>query len=258
MHKPQPGWPMSSYLSAWRTFRALSDEPQRTAEHVVAQPAWPTRSSLRILDLGCGDGLMVQAFLLSLGQTVARALLLDPDNELLGEAAARLGELALKAVIEPRLGGLEDQAAVLARQVDVGLAIHVVYLVEPEQFQQVVKRWPAGVPLYVVIDAPDSVFSKVWRYTAPEFAARTQAAHRYLSSGSDGQSVSVRQTRFSTRVANPFSLSEEVAEHVFSLISYAEFSKLSAENRERTQQIIREHADGKQLVCTCSCYEIVR
>jgi hypothetical protein len=246
---------MANYLAAWKTFRRLGDEPFATARHVIAQPAWPARTDLSILDIGCGDGRMAEAFLLALPSPAERLYLVDPDADLIAEAVAELSEVSTGTILEAVPGVADKEALEIAPKVGVGLAVHVVYLMAHSRFRSLVERWPKGVPLFVVLDAPGSIFSELWALTAPEYAVRTNRVHDYLNSVTG---VPVELTTFTTRVANPFTLSLANRRRVLSLLCYSEFEHLEPEKQRRVEELVRQRIVDDGVQCTCCCYAITR
>lgn len=248
---------MANYVAAWRTFRGLSNEPGATAAHVMSRPSWPSLEELRILDIGCGDGRMVEAFLLAAHQKIRQVILLDPDADMLSEASSEVSRLGLDVEIETELGVADIEGLRLAVAADVALAIHVVYLLPLARFRKLIRNWPPPLPLYVVLDSPESVFSKLWTRTAPEFATRATQAHEFLAS-EELAGISVQKSTFGTRVANPLELGPGVRSRVLSLICYADFDELSCETRDYVEETVLSFLDGDRLTCSCTCYEIKR
>lgn len=199
---------------------------------------------------------MLEALLLKVPQPVSRVTLLDPDERLLGEAETELKSLGLSTEIVSVVGVAELDAVRLANEADVGLGIHLVYLMENGQFRNFVEGWPSGVPLYVVLDAPNSVFTTLWKQTAPEFANRAEEVHSYFSRSRSFSAVN--RTEFATRVANPYALSENVRDLVLSLLCYCDYSNLSSGQRESVRETLSSYVDGEEVKCTCTCYEVLK
>jgi len=258
MSKTNASWPMANYMAAWKTFRRVGNEPVATAEHILNQPHWPKKDPLTILDVGCGDGRMLEPFLLKAQQTISDVFLLDPDDHLLNEAKNEIEALGLGCSIVASNGVAEIEGVELAEKADVGLGIHVAYLMPHARFRAFIEKWPAKVPLYVVLDAPTSVFSELWSKTAPEFATRAAGVHTYLGGGSARGAIHVKSTEFATRVANPYALAQPVQDLVLSLLCYSDYTALSEEVREYVRRTLTKFADREEVNCTCTCYEIVK
>src|SRR5687768_4187145 len=122
-------WPMESYLTAWKMFRLLSDENRATAQHIVSRSHWPRRGSLSLLDLGCGDGRLVEQVALLSPDPITRVTLVDPDAELLSEAEATIRETETVQEVTTIQLPLED---VDKNGFSAILLVHVVYLLREE------------------------------------------------------------------------------------------------------------------------------
>jgi SAM-dependent methyltransferase len=248
---------MANYLAAWKTFRRVGNEPEATAEHILGRQRWPKKSQLSVLDVGCGDGRMLEAFILRAKPPLAKVVLLDPDQHLLNEAKLEIEALGTNCNVATVRGAAETKGVKWARKTDAGLAIHVAYLMPHSAFFSFVENWPARVPLYVVLDAPTSVFSELWTKTAPEYSARAARVHSYLGKEAKTR-LNVRSSEFATRVANPHALSENVRDLVLSLLCYTEYTRLSPAVRGHVKRTLMKHADGDEINCKCSCYEILK
>lgn len=257
MSKANPSWPIANYMTAWRTFRRLGNEPTATAHHVMSQPRWPVSEKLKVLDIGCGDGRMLEAFLVAARHPVSKAVLVDPDEQLLAEATAQLRLLDRGTEIVPVNGAADVEGIAEGFSADVGIAVHVVYLMPTWRLCAFLEHWPAGVPLYIVMDAPSSVFTELWREPAPDYASRADAAHKYLSELAQ-PGVSVNITEFRTTVANPLHLGQPSRDLVLSLLCYCDFPSLSEASQKRAEAVVTAHATNGTISCECRCYEIFK
>jgi SAM-dependent methyltransferase len=257
MTKARKEWPMANYMAAWKTFRRVGNEPSATADHLLERPRWPKKNPFSIIDIGCGDGRMLEEFVLKSPRDISQVILLDPDKNLLAEAKKEIGSPKYGYKLQQVVGTAEVEGTRLARKADVGLAIHVAYLMSHEKFVTFIEDWPAGIPLYVVLDAPTSVFSELWRTTAPEYAERAAQVHAYLE-GETKAEFGIKMSEFATNVANPYELNERIRELVLSLLCYNDFSSLSASIRAGVKRTLMRHAKGDVVDCTCRCYEIVK
>ena len=199
---------------------------------------------------------MLAAFIQRL-PSVSRVVLLDPEDGVLSEAAREIGALESRAEVLTHIGSADEEAIVLAREADVGLAVHVVYLLPHARFRSFVQHWPPDVPLYVVLDSPNSVFSALWKHTAQDFAARSARVHEYLA-GEANHGLLIRRTEFATRVANPFELEATIRNLVLSLLCYCDYDDLPQGKKVEVEQVIRQHAEGNEVACACTCYELLR
>jgi hypothetical protein len=189
--------------------------------------------------------------------SASRVILLDPEDGMLSEAARLLGNLQREVEVLTRVGSADEEGIVLARTADGGLAFHVVYLLPHARFRAFVQHWPSGVPLFVVLDAPNSVFAALWKETAQDYAARSVRVHEYLA-GEANRLLTVRRTDFATRVANPFGLEAAIQNLVLSLLCYRDYEELTHMQKNEVQRLIRNHAEGDEIVCDCTCYELLK
>jgi len=209
---------------------------------------------VRVLDLGCGDGQIAKA----LASTIRRPeiVLLDRDPEMLAQAVAALSECPLGPSVRGIHGLAETDGPFLARSVDVALLIHVAYLMEPSTLAQLVRSWPPRVPIVVVFDEVDSVFSRIWRFTAPAFADRVTKAHSLLNDLGSGYYV--HRSSFETNVASPDQLSEKTRSLVLSMLSYSDYLQLDDSLQRRVVREIDYSTTDKSVACSCACYVVQR
>jgi len=257
MNKSGAGWPMANYIEAWKAFRCQGNEPEATASHILAQPLWPKHGDLRILDIGCGDGHMLEAFLLKLGSMISKVYLLDPEEWILSEAVKQIEGILPNFKIFTQVGTADEEGLDFTRHVDVGLAIHIVYLMSHSRFRRLINHWHSRIPLFVVLDAPDSVFSQLWNMTAQDYAVRSAKVHNYFENEKNSQ-LTIQRTDFFTHVTNPFTLSSPRKELVLSLLCYCRYEDLSEDVKKKVYRVITDHSEAEIIKCNCSCYEMIR
>lgn len=251
-------WPMESYMSAWRLFRRLSDESQVTAEHIISRKLWPHHlPDLRIADLGCGDGRVLEALILSSPKPVRAAHLVDINSELLEHAEYRIKGLELVDNVMTSCKSAGDAILDIANHIDAALAVHLVYLLKEHELQELFSRITAGIPLFIVMDQPSSVFTKLWERTAPKYYNRSLDAHRIISTLSK-EKYAVEKTEFGTHLTNPLNLREDIRDSVLSLLCYKEIRDLDQETRSWVKNVISAHSTTERVVCDCVCYELIR
>lgn len=252
-------WPVPSYISAWQAFRGLSDEDIRTAEHLVSRAGWPTKSSpdfpLRLLDLGCGDGRMIEA--------VARVAhrptlhLVDPDDELLEQAAERLRSSGCFSTLRTTRGRAENLIGEAMAAADAVLAVHLIYLLSEDDVRRVVQGILPGIPVYFVLDHPESVFTCLWQRTARKYYDRVIAGHATLSCLAQS-SFQVRRSEFESKLENPLLLPPALRDAVMTLLSYATYPNFDSDLKQWVTRIINDHMREGVVRCRCVCYEVVR
>src|SRR5688500_17242379 len=107
---------METYLTAWRVFRTLSDENDKTADHLLTRHGWPARAGITMGDVACGDGRLLDRISIIGSRPIRKAVLIDPDEALLAEAEALIRSKNLVAEVEAHLGGAEEHFKTNARE----------------------------------------------------------------------------------------------------------------------------------------------
>jgi hypothetical protein len=252
-------WPMETYLAAWKTFRRLSNENAATARHLVGRPAWPKKHPINILDLGCGDGHLLEEVLTQSPVGIDEVRLVDPDPELLGEAVNCVHHTSLTGRVVSVVGTLDEVYEREASGVDAILAVHLVYLLEAESVQRLLYRVPEGVPLYVVFDAPHSIFTTLWEKTAPKYFARAHAAHSAIRALPTSH-FEVGVSEIVSSIRNPLALPRgDVRDALLSILSYSNVSsKSNPAMREWIKNTLTARLRDDEIRCESVCYEILR
>lgn len=250
---------MDTYMAAWKTFRRISDENRATAEHLVCRGRWPRRDALAVVDVGCGDGRLLEEVLLRSTSRIDEAQLIDPDLDLLNEAANTIQQTGLVQRAVRIHGGAEECFAREAKNADVILLVHVVYLLEPGVLEHLIGECPPNVPLYVVLDATDSVFTALWERTAPKYHARALAAHETIRA-LPRERYQIEQSVIASTIADPLANPRrDVRDSLLSILSYSSVSPATpADLREWIESTLRERTEQGVVRCASSCYEIVR
>ena len=257
-YEPRQEWPMGSYKNTWRLFRRMSNENDVTAEHLISRSHWPRVKNLALLDIGCGDGLLTERIVLRSKKPVAEVRLLDPDKDFLGEAKAHITETGVVTNVKCRQGLAEDNLPECCRGVHAILAVHVVYLMRNGAFKRLIDFLPKGIPLYVVLDTPDSVFSKLWKKTAKKYASRSAKVHEALSDLPADQ-FEINFSTITSYLDSPLHQEQPgIKESVLSLLCYAEMQSLPTTTRRWVQQQVRDYTVGDHVHCESACYEIVK
>jgi len=251
-------WPMETYLTAWKTFRRLSNENQATAEHLTACPFWPSSDNQILVDIGCGDGRLLEAVLLCSPGRVRAIRLIDPDLELLQDAATCIQATGLHRHTSSYQFGIEDIRAECFDGASAILIVHVVYLVDAEIVSLLFDRLPPNVPMYIVLDHSTSVFSALWTRTAPLYRQRAADAHALIRNLSDH--FRVNSTIIRSTIQNPLTVRRlDVRDAVLSLLTYSDIGpSTDSELREWIAKTIQGRLENGVLPCVSSCYEIMR
>jgi len=250
-------WPMDSYLAAWKNFRQASDENRAIARHLISRPSWPQGRAIRVCDLGCGDGRLLEALVLECLDEVAAITLIDPDPDLLDEATRCLTDQALVPMISTHLATAEESFPECAIGHDIVLMVHVVYLLESTHLLDLLYTTPQNVALLIVFDHPESVFTTLWERTAPKYHARVLEAHKIIDALSPEQ-FAVHRSEFEARLPNPFDLPrEDIRRSLLSMLCYS--SEAVSDHGPWIKSVVDKYLDeGGNVVCRSVCYEIMR
>ena len=242
------------YLSTWKIFRTLSDENSITAKHLLTLHSWCNINS--VLDLGCGDGLIMKNIVLLDSNKISKVILVDPDYEMLTEAKKQVAKTGLVQDVESYLSGFENCIDFCIEKADIILAVHLVYLITPESFNRLIDLLPVGKKLIVVLDDENSVFTKLWKKTAPRYVQRSAYVRDYLNKLS--QEHFINKTIISSQIANPLLLNKEIKESLLSLMSYSDFSLMNTEKQKFVENCIKDNLTLGFVECKSVCFEVMK
>jgi hypothetical protein len=115
-----------------------------------------------------------------------------------------------------------------------------------------------GVPLYVILDAPDSVFSTLWERTAKKYWMRSANVHTVIG-GLPKNEFEINHSTVTSSLANPWDHKQPaITESILSILCYKETSSMSPEERAWVEREVQKHLVSDQIVCDSDCYEIIR
>lgn len=249
-------WPSVAYLENWKAFRGMSNENAVTAAELLRHPLWPHGESLTLCDIGCGDGKVAQQIVRQSG-AFREVRLVDPDKDLLEEAAQAL---ASEKVETGKYHAAAAQALPdCAEGADVALLAHVVYLLPDGELEAIFRTMPTGVPLFVVMDAPDSVFTSLWAESAPKYHARSLAAHVTIAA-LPRDTYSMETTRLSSLLPDPRAFEPDGKIQLLAILCYTDRDRLTGDPGllARAEEIVGRYAAEGQIRCDSMCYVIQR
>ncbi len=248
---------MPEYLKAWKLFRDNADENEVTAKFLLKRPSWPRKSGLDICDLGCGDGRLVAELLARCGD-VQKVRLVDPDNDLLAEAEALVERRFPVTHIVASLNSVREGWPKCAGDADVILGVHLVYLLEEDELQSLVHNRAKHAVTYIVLDAPTSVFTELWKRTADKYYRRAKLAHaelcKHLGLATPPQAEPIR-----SRISKKLLADHELSDWLLSILCYRNMlTDVPADLRRKVREIINRHTDktGEFVECESVCYEL--
>ena len=248
---------MPEYLKAWKLFRDNADENEVTAKSLLKRLSWPRKGGLDICDLGCGDGRLIGELLARCGD-VQKVRLVDPDNDLLTEAEALVERRFPGRHIVASLNSVREGWPKCAGDADVILAVHLVYLVEGDELQSLIQNRPKNAVSYIVLDAPTSVFTELWKWTADKYYRRAKLAHtelcKYLGLPGPPQDAPIR-----SRIPKSLLADHEMSDWLLSILCYRNMlTDVPPDLRRKVREIIDHHTDksGEFVECESVCYEL--
>jgi hypothetical protein len=163
---------------------------------------------------------------------------------LLAQARERIERLGLVKNVQAHCASAGEAMMDLAKEIDVALAVHLLYLLSEQETDQFLKRLAPGVPLFVVLDDPTSVFMRLQERTAPRYYARSVNVHRALT-GLRKHGYLVEQTAFETHFTSALDLSQKLREEVLSLLCYRDFRELDGETRAWAARVVSTAQCGR-------------
>lgn len=249
-------WPMPCYMNAWRIFRGASNENYVTAQHIVACDRWPRDQSISIVDVGCGDGLLVSQIATLSPADIKAIRLIEPNTEFLSQAAKNCESEA--PYIESINTTFRNSGDTCFKDASVVIAAHLVYLLPDGELELMLERLPVDVPMYVVLDHHDSIFSKLWAITASKYLERAIHA-RQLIENLPSNIWKIAATTLNSEIGNPETYNKKVSDHLYSLLCYTDVRDHPTEELDRIKSIVRRHmVAGGKVRCHSICYELVK
>jgi SAM-dependent methyltransferase len=251
-------WPMPDYIDAWRVFRNLSDENEIMASTIAGASGWPSISkTVSLADLGCGDGRLSETLVRQIKQSISHLYLIDPDEQLLSEAEKRLKAVVSEKQLSVILDRAESVMSKLAESVDAAILCHVVYLLPNEVFRSLLEELRPGLPLFIIMDHPSSVFTRLWSRTAPKYFERLRAAHSLLDQSRTR--FDIKSSQFFTHAPNPFGIpNPQIQESLLSILCYSDFPQMDVELRAWVKESVLKYCQDESLECSSVLYEVVK
>jgi SAM-dependent methyltransferase len=249
-------YPMADYVAAWKVYRSRSDEDERIANHVSAIINSRDRAALRILDVGPGDGRVLLRLLIHLSSRPREVVCVEPNPEFAEETRRRLNFYEFSDhtdIREETLGRFPS----IGRKFDVVTCTHSLYFLSDGEVETLAEYARQGALVVVVVDHQDSLFSRLWQVTAPDYH-ETVRRHREAIRALDKSGVCVRETFITAELADPSFLRPEMRDLVLSLLCYTDISEAPDDVRDEALGIISRSLIDGRLTCLSSCIELTK
>lgn len=250
-------WPMLDYVRSWKMFRGVSNEAHVISRHILTQEWHPEfEKKVTLLDVGPGDGVLLKQMLLRCSMPIKRVIVVEPDLNFLNECRRQLEPFHFEIIFEGKK--IEDLDRSLLADVDIAVFSHVVYFTGAAPLHHVLDNLRIGSCCYVIVDQENSIFSKLWKKTAPpQFLERVSHVRRAVEN-LDSTKWKTYKTTVATKLDDPADLSPDVAVFVKSLLCYADYRDLTQEDTEWVETMIKRASASGAIRCTSDCFEIIR
>jgi hypothetical protein len=201
---------------------------------------------------------LLQKILLLCNSPIQDVNVVDPNPAFLAEARSHLVDLQIGGQLRWINKKIEDVDRDLIRTSDVVIFSHAIYLTGVSALMRVLKQLDSGACCYVVFDAADSIFSRLWEKTAaPEYLTRVQKARSSIEAMPAAQ-WEVRKTTIITQVKNPCRLRPKISERVKSLLCYTDVEDLDKDTLNWVNAEIEKAGRFGDIQCSSDCYELIR
>lgn len=250
------GYPMPSYIAAWKTYRTLSNEDDVIAKR-LALTTKAAGAVNRILDIGPGDGRVLLRTLIRLHQRPTEVCVVEPNSEFIEETLRAVSFDRFFDRIVPLCSKLADCTPDSLFGYDHVFCTHTAYFLSDEEMNVLLSLVLAGARLCVVVDHPDSIFSRLWRRTASEYFRRAQQ-HSDRLLNLDRSKFTVNVGEIEAEVSNPFDLRDDIRDLVMSMLCYAETDDMLHEELASVEATVRAALVGSVISCKSYFFEITR
>ena len=133
----------------------------------------------------------------------------------------------------------------------------ILYFLQKGGLEKIIEAMPQHIPLIIILDDLNAVFTKIWKLTAPVYHERSISAHKIIK-GLPIEKYSINKSRVSSKLPDPLSLEKDFKNYILSMLSYNDFSKLSVDTKDTVYSIIKDNMISEHVNCDNVFYEIVR
>lgn len=250
------GYPMPSYIAAWKTYRTLSNEDDVIAKR-LAQAIVIDRHHSKILDIGPGDGRVLVRLLIRLNDTPDKVTFVEPNDEFFVETSRAVHYADFTRELVPLNGKLMECTAEQIASHDIIICTHTAYFLSDCEMDMLLDLVRAGAKMYLVIDHPESVFSRLWQRTAPRFYERVKK-HLAKIRALPANDFQISETVITAETSDPILLRPSVRNLVMSMLCYADVEDMHNEELASVQHTISSMAHEGRISCDSLFIEISR
>lgn len=248
-------FPMPAYIAAWKTYRTLSNEDDVIAKK-VAHSVSITDTRSKILDIGPGDGRVLVRTLIRLNATPDIVSFVEPNLNFCGETSRVIDYPDFAKSIRPINSTLAQCNTALIFSHDIILCTHALYFLSHFELDVLFDAVRNGANLYIVVDHPDSIFSLLWKKTAPTFYERVRNHLDRIEKLKVESDMSVSQSEITAVISDPNTLRHEIKNLVVSMLCYAEIDDLTTEELEYVNDVLITKTHAGEIECTSLFFEI--
>lgn len=250
------GYPMQSYVAAWKTYRTLSNEDDQIARK-ISHYVKLKNDNVKILDIGPGDGRVLLRTLIRLDQAPKEVKIIEPNQTFVDETIRAVNYdrfLGKLDVIPKKLEACSDNEI---SGYDLILCTHTAYFLTNGELVRLLDQVEKGARLIVILDHPDSVFAKLWQRTAPDFY-RTARNHTEKLRSLSANDFDVKISEVEAEIGNPSALRQDIKNLVLSMLCYADVDDMPHEELVSVEHTISDLSNGTTIPCLSYLFDITK
>ena len=251
-------FPTSTYFNDLDLYRSVSNENFVTAKHLVNLAQWKNFQNL--LDIGCGDGRMILELFKQYNpkSQINEVRMIDLDKNRTERTKVFFSEFQRAKKITITNANIIDLLNTCFKDMDAALLIHVVYYLNENELKQLLKSLPKNLPLFIIVDKEDSIFSKLWEITAPTYLERADYANKYFEKLSTEGCYNISKTVVSSEIDNPFTMPEIKKETILSFMCYNDYKSLDLTTKKSIENIFNKYMINEKVNIQTNCISIIK
>lgn len=241
------GSPFDDYTLHWRLFRCMSNENEVFANAIMNCSLYKNSNQTTVVDIGTGDGDIVQRMIKKTKNK--KFVLVDPSEEYL--SIAKLSTMGYEDRVEYVNTKLLEMPT---RPNALYLAIHMIYLLSEEEIDLLLDLPNESFGLILIVDSPESVFSKLWKVCAPKYYKKCEYFHASLKKKHRYKTI----TQITSYVLSPYKyrIDDLTKRAMLSTMCYCDWSTLSSDQKRTAQSIISHNNNNEIITCISNLIEI--